>query len=230
MMARNSSPLLIHKRRPEAPVISSLPVLYSFRRCPYAMRARLAIASAGITVELREILLRDKTPEFLAASPKATVPVLVADEVIEESYDIMRWALERRDPENLLGIQTDVTTDLVTICDGPFKTALDLTKYAVRHPDTDPAKSRASAATFIKTLNDQLNGAPWLFGSRPSFADLAILPFVRQFAHTDLAWWDAQPYPQAQAWLAAFKASARFNAVMTKYTPWKAGDDVILFP
>lgn len=230
MMVCNSWPLLICKLRPEAPEISPLPVLYSFRRCPFAMRARLAIASAGVTVELREILLRDKAPEFLAASPKGTVPVLVADKVIEESYDIMRWALARRDPENLLGIQTEHTTNLVATCDGPFKTALDLTKYAVRHPDTDPAKSRASAATFIKTLDDQLNGAPWLFGTAPSLADFAILPFVRQFAHTDLTWWNAQPYPHAQAWLAAFKASARFNGIMTKYTPWKAGDDVIHFP
>ena len=194
------------------------------------MRARLALTSAAQTVELREIILRDKPAEMLAASPKGTVPVLCADEVIAESRDIMLWALRRNDPEGLLNDHTEEGAALIDACDGPFKTALDLTKYAVRHPETDPDVSRAKAATFIAKLDDQLNGKPWLFGDKPVMADLAILPFVRQFAHTDLAWWDAQPYPHAQRWLAAFKASDRFASIMTKYTPWKAGDDVILFP
>ncbi|AKS47610.1 Glutathione S-transferase [Octadecabacter temperatus] len=206
------------------------PILYSFRRCPYAMRARLAIASSGLTVELREILLRDKAPEFLATSPKGTVPVLIAGNVIEESYDVMRWALEQSDPENLLTPMTKAAYALIEQTDGPFKTALDRTKYAVRHPDLDPAESRATAASFIEKLDTQLNGKPWLFGDEPSLADLAILPFVRQFARTDLDWWDAQPFTHAQNWLAAFKASDRFASIMTKYTPWKSGDDVVLFP
>ncbi len=206
------------------------PILYSFRRCPYAMRARLAIASSGLTVELREILLREKAPQFLEASPKGTVPVLVTDSVVEESYDVMRWALEKSDPENLLTPMTEAAYALIEEADGPFKTALDQTKYAVRHPDLDPAESRATAASFISKLDTQLNGKPWLFGNEPSLADLAILPFVRQFAHTDLDWWDAQPFTHAQSWLAAFKGSDRFTSIMTKYTPWKLGDDVILFP
>ena len=206
------------------------PVLYSFRRCPYAMRARLAIASSGLTVELREILLRDKAPQFLEASPKGTVPVLIADIVIEESYDVMRWALEQSDPENLLATMTQAAYALIEESDGPFKTALDQTKYAVRHPDLDPAESRDTAASFIAKLDAQLKGKPWLLGNQPSLADLAILPFVRQFAHTDLDWWDAQTFTHAQDWLAAFKASDRFTSVMTKYTPWKTGDDVVLFP
>ena len=206
------------------------PVLYSFRRCPYAMRARLGLASAGITVELREIVLRDKPQEMIAASPKATVPVLVTDTVIDESFDVMRWALDQSDPEGLLAPMDAAAYALIEACDGPFKTALDLTKYAVRHPEADPIESRASAAAFIAKLDAQLDGKPWLLGDQPSLADFAILPFVRQFAHTDLDWWDAQPFSYAQDWLAAFKASDRFAAIMAKYTPWKAGDDVILFP
>jgi glutathione S-transferase len=194
------------------------------------MRARLAIASSGQTVALREILLRDKPSDMLVASPKGTVPVLITDSIVEESLDVMQWALAQSDPEGLLDQMSDAARALIAECDGPFKTALDLTKYAVRHPDTDPAESRATAAMFIGTLDTQLNGAPWLFGNRPSLADLAILPFVRQFAHTDLEWWGAQPFSYAQDWLAHFKASDRFAAIMTKYTPWKAGDDVVLFP
>jgi len=194
------------------------------------MRARLAIASSRLTVHLREIVLRNKPAEMLLASPKGTVPVLVADEVIDESFDIMRWALTQSDPENLLGPMTDEALALIAACDGPFKTALDHTKYAVRHPDLDPDESRATAAAFIATLNTQLIGKPWLFGDQPSLADLAILPFVRQFAHTDLDWWNAQPYAPAQHWLSAFKESDRFKSIMTKYTPWKPGDDVVLFP
>ncbi|MCF2871372.1 glutathione S-transferase [Octadecabacter sp. G9-8] len=194
------------------------------------MRARLAIASSGQTVALREILLRDKPADMLDASPKGTVPVLITDRVIEESIDVMHWALEKSDPEGLRDLMTDTAHALITECDGPFKAALDLTKYAVRHPDTDPAQSRATAAEFIQKLDTQLSGKPWLLGDRPSLADLAILPFVRQFAHTDIGWWDAQTFNHAQNWLAAFKASDRFATIMTKYTPWKTGDDVILFP
>lgn len=204
------------------------PTLYSFRRCPYAMRARLAIAASGLTVALREITLRNKPGAMLRASPKGTVPVLVTqDGVIDESLDIMHWALGQSDPEGLLAPDARA---LIARNDGPFKTALDRTKYAVRYPDLDPAESRATAAAFISDLNAQLGDQPWLFGDRPRLADLAILPFVRQFAHTDLDWWNAQPYPHAQRWLATFKASDRFAAIMTKYTPWKDGDDVILFP
>lgn len=206
------------------------PILYSFRRCPYAMRARLAIASAGIAVDLREIVLRDKPAQMLHASPKGTVPVLIADEIVEESRDIMCWALAQNDPEGLMHGMTEQASALIDVCDGPFKSALDLTKYAVRHPEADPVESRAKAAEFIDMLNMKLDGQPWLDGDRPIMADFAILPFVRQFAHTDLDWWNAQPYPHAQAWLAAFKASDRFAGIMTKYTPWKEGDDVILFP
>ena len=207
------------------------PILYSFRRCPYAMRARLAIASSGRQVALREVVLRDKPADMLTASPKGTVPVLVTDDrVIDESFDIMNWALDGADPEGLRADLTDTAHTLIARNDGPFKTALDRTKYAVRYPDIDPAESRADAAQFIVHLNDLLGDKAWLYGDRPSLADLAILPFVRQFAHTDLDWWAAQPFATAQRWLSAFKASDRFASVMTKFSPWKPGDDVILFP
>jgi len=194
------------------------------------MRARLGLASAGITVELREIVLRDKPASMIEASPKGTVPVMITDTVIDESFDIMEWALAQSDPEGLIERMNDEAHALIAECDGPFKTALDLTKYAVRHPEADPAISRATAAKFIAKLDAQLDGKPWLFGDHPCLADLAILPFVRQFAHTDIDWWDAQPYPHAQNWLATFKASDRFAAIMMKHTPWKPGDDVTVFP
>jgi glutathione S-transferase len=206
------------------------PILYSFRRCPFAMRARLAIVSSGQSVELREILLRDKPADMLAASPKGTVPVLVQDTVIEESIDVMHWALAQSDREGLNTHMDDTAHALIAECDGPFKTALDLTKYAVRHPDTNPDQSRATAAAFIAKLDAKLNGRAWLLGDHPAMVDFAILPFVRQFAHTDLAWWDGQPHANAQRWLAAFKASDRFATIMKKYSPWKFGNDVILFP
>lgn len=206
------------------------PILYSFRRCPFAMRARLGIASANAEVELREIVLRDKPEQMLTASPKGTVPVLIAETLVEESLDVMHWALGRSDPEGLMSGMDDDAHALIADCDGPFKTALDHTKYAVRYPDLDASQSRADSAKFIHTLDTILAGKPWLYGDKPSLADFAILPFVRQFAHTDLAWWDAQTFANAQDWLSNFKASDRFKSIMTKYTPWKVGDDVILFP
>ncbi|MFT7370277.1 MAG: glutathione S-transferase [Octadecabacter sp.] len=194
------------------------------------MRARLAIASSGIIVELREILLRDKAPDFLEASPKGTVPVLLADNVIEESIEIMRWAIGQTDHEGLLRNMDSAAYALITECDGGFKAALDRTKYSDRYLDTDAGHNRAIAASFIIKLNIQLDGKPWLYGDQPSFSDLAILPFVRQFAHTDLDWWSAQSFCYVQNWLDAFKASDLFKSIMTKYIPWKAGDDAILFP
>lgn len=206
------------------------PVLYSFRRCPYAMRARLAIASAGVTVELREILLRDKAPRFLEASPKGTVPVLIADNIIEESFEIMLWALGQSDPEGLLTPMNTEAFELIYENDGPFKSALDRTKYAVRFPNLDPNESREKAARFIYKLNTRLVSQRWLLGEQPALVDLAILPFVRQFAHTDLNWWNRQAFTGAQRWLEAFKESERFHSVMMKFKPWREGDDVITFP
>lgn len=205
----------------------NLPVFYSFRRCPYAMRARLALVSAQVPVALREVRLREKPAAFLQASPSGTVPCLVTgDRVIDESLDIMIWALRQNDPEGWMDMP-QAGHDWIARCDGPFKEALDRTKYATRYPKADSRIERGRAMRFIMDLEDQLSG--FLFGG-PSLADFAILPFVRQFAHIDRAWFDAQACPAVQHWLDSFLASPSFAAIMPKYTPWTAGDDEIRFP
>ncbi|EPX77753.1 glutathione S-transferase [Litoreibacter arenae] len=205
------------------------PVLYSFRRCPYAMRARLAIHAANVTVEHREILLRDKAPEFLEASPKGTVPVVVTPaKVIEESLDIMLWALGLSDPENWLQ-DRDSSLAMITRNDGPFKQALDRYKYASRH-DGDPDTWRAVGAEVLAEYDSILAQTPHLLGDHPRLADFAIFPFVRQFANTDRAWFDAQPWPHLHRWLNAHLTSPRFAAIMVKYPKWQAGDAPTLVP
>lgn len=208
----------------------TLPILWTFRRCPYAMRARLAIQSSGQHVALREILLKDKPAPFLAASPKGTVPVVQdGDTVIEESRDVMLWALGRNDPEGWLDMPLEGSA-LIDTCDGPFKTALDHTKYAVRFPDKDEATERAKAMVFLEGLNDRLAQSAFLMGPKRTLADMAILPFVRQFANTDRAWFDTQGLAPLTQWLDDFLASQRFRSVMSKYPPWQNGQDQVLFP
>lgn len=210
--------------------MATLPILWTFRRCPYAMRARLAIQSSGQQVVLQEILLRDKPAPFLAASPKGTVPVVQdGTTVIEESRDVMLWALGRSDPEGWLKMPGEGHA-LIDTCDGPFKQALDYTKYAVRFPDRDEAVERAKAMVFLNELNDRLARTAFLMGSKRTLADFAILPFVRQFANTDRIWFDAQGLGPLTAWLDAFLASDRFRGVMKKYPPWQSGQDQVLFP
>ena len=205
------------------------PILWSFRRCPYAMRARLAVQSSGQHVQLREILLRDKPDAFLATSAKATVPVLdLHGHVIAESIDIMHWALKQGDPQGWLDMP-DKGHDLIATADGPFKTALDHYKYHVRHPDGTRDTAQQDGAGFLRELDTILNGQDWLFG-RQSLADMAILPFVRQFANTDRAWFDTQDWPNSHGWLTRFTDSTEFAGVMTKYPPWQAGEDAINFP
>ena len=206
------------------------PILWSFRRCPYAMRARLAIASAGIAVELREIRLSDKPATFLEASPKATVPVVQdGARTIEESFDVMLWALKQSDPEHWLDMPA-LGFDLIAESDGPFKTALDRTKYSVRYADVNVDVERHKAGLFLHKLDRLLDGRAFLFADSPSMADMAILPFVRQFAHTDLKWFDGQPWTNVSAWLSDFKASDRFKSIMTKYSSWTEGQVPVPFP
>ena len=207
-----------------------LPILWSFRRCPYAMRARLAIQSSGLQVVLREILLKAKPAPFLAASPKGTVPVLVdGGTVVEESRDVMLWALRQSDPEGWLEMP-EAGYALIDTCDGPFKKALDHTKYAVRYPELREADEREKAMQFLRTLEVRLQNTPFLMGHRRTLADMAILPFVRQFAGTDRAWFDAQGLAALTAWLDDFLSSDRFQGVMAKYPPWQAGQDQVIFP
>ncbi|MFP7674326.1 glutathione S-transferase [Marivita sp. S0852] len=198
------------------------PVLWSFRRCPYAMRARLAVLSAGVRVELREILLRDKPDAFVQTSPSATVPCLAAqNRIIDESLDIMIWALKQNDPDRLLEMPDDAW-GLIEENDGPFKLALDHTKYAMRYPDLDRDAERHKAETFLFALNQRLAGQSHLFANRPTLADYAIFPFVRQFANIDRNWFDAQPWPNLAAWLSRFTESSAFDQIMIKHPPWSS--------
>lgn len=197
------------------------PILWSFRRCPYAIRARMALFAAHQEVELREIKLQDKPEAFLKASPSATVPNLqVGDLGLDESLDIMLWALERNDPQKLLDM-ADEGQSLIAQNDGPFKAALDHTKYAVRYPDLDPAIERSKASDFILSLDTRLAAHAFLMGDRPSLADLAIFPFVRQFANIDRVWFAQQGWPHVVHWLEGFLQSSAFAAVMTKIPVWE---------
>ena len=207
-----------------------MPILWSFRRCPYAMRARLAIAASGCRVELREILLKDKPAPFLAASPKGTVPVVVTQtSVIEESRDVMQWALSQNDPEGWLDMPAEGHA-LIDACDGPFKQALDHTKYAVRFPDLDENEERAKALSHLHAWNDRLSKTAFLMGESRTLADMAILPFVRQFANTDRTWFDAQNLNPLTSWLDDFLTSGGFAAIMTKHQPWKPEQKPVMFP
>ncbi len=204
------------------------PILYSFRRCPYAMRARMALWVSGTAVELREVVLRDKPPEMITASPKGTVPVLVLPgaQVIDESLDIMRWALQRNDPDGWLGGADDA---LIAANDGQFKHALDRYKYPHRYDLDDGLSHRNDGFSWLVELDRRLDVTPWLAGASIGITDIAIFPFVRQFAATDQHWFDAQPLPRLQNWLSSLVRSPLFAAIMVKYPPWKSGDTPTLF-
>jgi len=206
----------------------ALPVLYSFRRCPYAMRARLALIASGTVCELREVRLSAKPPALLEASPKATVPVLVETDgqVIGESLAIMHWALGRNDPDGWLSRDEPA---LIAANDGPFKHDLDRYKYPDRH-DSDALAHRRSGLAFLRELDARLAGQCQLCGPAPGLADMAIMPFVRQFAAIDRAWFATQPVPRLQAWLNGHLASAVFAAIMVRLAPWEPGIAPVLFP
>lgn len=209
------------------------PVLYSFRRCPYAMRARLAIAASGVQCELREIILRDKPAAMLRASAKGTVPVLLDTDgtVIDQSLDIMLWALRQHDSQGWLQPGLSGMLALVQQCDTHFKPHLDRYKYPQRYENAGPAGAhRQLALDWLMGLEARLARSEWLFGSHPVLADMAVAPFVRQYASVDDAWFQAQPVPGVQRWLSAFLALPLFAGVMHKYPVWKAGDAGVLFP
>lgn len=203
------------------------PILYSFRRCPYAIRARMALWVAGITVELREVKLTAKPPQLVAASPKATVPVLVLADgtVIDESLAIMRWALAQHDPEGWLAGDD---AGLIAANDGAFKHHLDRAKYPGRYEE-DVIDHRAAALALIAPLEARLENGPYLCGQSRSLTDIALFPFIRQFAAIDADWFAAQPLPRLQAWLEGHTASDLFTAVMPKFAAWAEGDPAIFF-
>ncbi len=195
------------------------------------MRARLAIKQCDITVELREITLRNKPQEMLALSPKGTVPVLQLPDstVIEESWDIIQWASKLNDPLNLRGNdqQIDDTNELIHRNDNEFKTHLDHYKYADRFPENPAGHYRTEAGIFLQTLEELLSKNTYLLRGTPSLADIGIFPFVRQFAHVDIQWFRQAPYPHLIQWMDGFLNSTVFNSIMNKYTPWSPQDDAI---
>ena len=216
-----------------SPVGTSQPILYSFRRCPYAIRARLALKVSGVSVALREVVLRDKPAALLAASPKATVPVLHLPDgrVLEQSLDIMRWALQARDPQGWLRVDEQAEAQaLIDLNDGPFKQALDRYKYAPLDADQSSAAYRDEAvALLLAPLNTCLADHRFLLRDSPSLADMAIVPFVRQFAAVDAAWFGSAPLPHLRSWVQQITASPLFVSVMTRYAAWQPGDAEIAF-
>lgn len=197
-------------------------ILYSFRRCPYAMRARMALIVSGLSIELREVVLRDKPAAMLALSPKGTVPVLALPDgrMIDQSLDIMRWALARHDPEGWLAGDDDA---LIGRNDGPFKHHLDRYKYPSRH-GSDPLAHRAAAVEMLAALEGRLEESACLAGPERTLADIATFPFVRQFAGVDPDWFASQPLPRVRAWLGALTGSALFDHAMLRVPAWREGD------
>ncbi|MGZ8256965.1 MAG: glutathione S-transferase [Gallionella sp.] len=205
----------------------NLPILYSFRRCPYAMRARTALIHSGIEIELREIALRAKPAAMLAASAKGSVPVLVLPNgsVIDESWGIMLWALRKNQADDWLGkneINVQAALPLVLENDSTFKRALDCYKYPERHPGHTQHFYRAQGEEFLQQLETRLHFTSYLLDNNMTLADAALLPFVRQFAAVDAAWFSNAPYPQLRDWLERFTASELFARVMQKFPVWQA--------
>jgi len=212
---------------------ASLDCLYSFRRCPYAMRARLGVLFAGLQVELREVTLKNKPAQMLAISPKGTVPVLrLADgAVIDESRDIMVWALEQQDPQGLLDATVlDQANALIEQNDNEFKYWLDRYKYADRHVEMTQAEYRQRGEGFLQVLESLLESRAYLLGDAPTIADIGVMPFVRQFAHVDRDVFSQLPYPNLQRWLQGWLAHPLFLQTMIKLPVWQEGDEVVVFP
>jgi glutathione S-transferase len=229
-----------------------LPILYSFRRCPYAIRARMALAYAEISYELREVSLKNKPKEMLKISPKGTTPVMqiftearglsplfnregdISSQdfmVLEESLDIMRWALQQHDPLNWGNLSDDdlaIANQLITTNDREFKQALDRYKYANRFPERSPEFYRQQAEEFLQVLEQQLRennqfiNGQFLIGDRQTLVDVAIFPFVRQFAYVDIEWFNSSSYFHLQNWLRCHETSALFELAMQKFPVWES--------
>lgn len=214
---------------------TTLPVLYSLRNCPYAMRARIAIFKAKQTVMLRDIVLSNKPNEMLAVSPKATVPVLVLANgtVVEESLEVMLWALNETDPDDLLQSQNEhelsVMLNLIKSFDHDFKVCLEQYKCAKRYRESNIIECRVECEQFIQMLENRLNSHDFLMSNTESLADIALLPFIRQFARIERQWYLQSPYPKVRQWLNNYLQSPMFTKVMAKYPLWLDDHEVILF-
>ena len=199
-----------------------MPILYTYRRCPYAMRARMALQYAGIQVEHREIELRNKPQSMLLASPKGTVPVLCVDElVLDQSVDIMHWALTISDPDHWAEVDENVSQDWIDKNDGPFKTLLDQYKYPNRYPDLNPETVLNDAIELmLKPLESALESHDYLLGKKLSLVDVAIFPFIRQFSMVNPQQFEQLPFPLTKKWLTQLTQSELFHSVMHKYPVW----------
>jgi glutathione S-transferase len=196
-----------------------LPILYSYRRCPYAMRARMALSYAGIPVETREISLKDKPAHMLQVSAKGTVPVLVLTngQVIDQSLEIMQWALQQRDADGWLRADPQHAALLMAENDGSFKQNLDRYKYAVRFPEHAAEDYRQQGELFLDKLEQQLQQTSFLLSNKISLADIAIFPFIRQFSAVDADWFESSDYIKLKSWLQCMVESDLFQGVMVKY-------------
>ena len=204
------------------------PILYSFRRCPYAMRARLALLSANLSVEIREISLKNKPLELKVISKKATVPCLQTEKkIFPESLEIMYWVLGKSDQEQLLDISLK-GIDLIKYNDGPFKTCLDRTKYHANYDNVELAVEHKIAKEFLSQLNEELR-TEFILGEKRTLVDLALLPFIRQYAFIDKRWFDAQNWSNLNRWLNSFLRSKSFAIIQRKYPIWNPGDKPTIF-
>jgi len=213
----------------------ALPILYSLRNCPYAMRARIAIFKAKQTVLLRDLVLSNKPEEMLQASPKGTVPVVVLADgrVIEESLEVMLWAFNETDPDDLLHCQRDNSLvemlELIYEFDHDFKTCLEQYKCAKRYKENNLIEQRAACELYIQKLELRLTKHAYLMSDKESLADIALLPFIRQFARIERQWYLQSPYPNVRLWLNNYLQSPMFTKVMAKYPLWLTSHEEVLF-
>ena len=192
----------------------------------------MAIHISGQKCELREVLLRDKPPSMLEYSAKGTVPVLILQDgkVIDESLDVIDWALNLNDPDNWQRSKdTKKTKELIKINDGEFKYHLDRYKYSKRYDNEDPEFHRKKCLKFIESINNELNNSEYIFDDNISYADIVLLPFIRQFRIADIEWFDSLPYDNLKKWLSSFLESSLLNSIMKKYDLWQEGDSLIIF-
>ena len=192
----------------------------------------MAIHISGQKCEIREVLLRDKPPSMLEYSAKGTVPVLILQDgkVIDESLDVIDWALNLNDPEDWQRSKyTKKTKELIKINDGEFKYHLDRYKYSKRYDNEDPEFHRKKCLKFIESVNNELNNSKYIFDDNISYADIVVLPFIRQFRIADIEWFDSLPYDNLKKWLSSFLDSSLLNSIMKKYDLWQEGDSLIIF-
>ncbi|WOH39076.1 glutathione S-transferase [Thalassotalea fonticola] len=211
----------------------TLPVLYSLRNCPYAMRARLAIYKSKQPIELRDVVLTNKPKAMISASAKGTVPILVltSEHVIDESLDVMLWALNESDPDDLLHGENSLTDilNLIHQFDDEFKTCLEQYKCAKRYHESNLSECRQACEVYLKDLELRLTDHDYIIDEKESLADIALLPFIRQFAKIERQWYLQSPYPNVKRWLNRYLQSAMFTKVMAKYPLWSENSEITVF-